>query len=71
MGGFLGCKPQGAWEKEVLLILKAVAANTLTVVVTAKGFLRAASSPPPLQQLQLPSPPTSQLLEVLPGNAVV
>ena len=71
MGGFLGCKPQCAWEKEDLLILDAVAANTLTAVVSAKGFLPAVSCPLPLQQLQLPSPATSQLLEVLPGNVVV
>ena len=71
MGGFLGCKPLCAWEKEDLLIFSAAAAKTLTAVVSAKGFLPAVSSLLPLQQVQLPSPATSQLLEVLPGNASV
>lgn len=63
MGGFLGCKPQCASGKEDLLTPNAVAANTRTAVVSAKGFLPAVSSTLPLQQLQRPSPAASQLLE--------
>lgn len=37
MEGFYGCKPQCVWEEEDPQILKAVAANTLTAVVSAKG----------------------------------
>lgn len=68
MGRFYVCKPQCVWKEENFPVLNAVAANTLTAVVSAKGFLPAVFSPSPFQQLQLPSPAVSQLLEALPVN---
>lgn len=68
MGGFYVCKPRCVREEEDLPVLNAIAANTLTAVVSAKGFLPSVFSPSPFQQLQLPSPAVSQLLEALPKN---
>lgn len=71
MGGFHGCKSQCVWEEEDLPILNAVAANTQTAVVSAKGFLSSLFSLCPLQQLQLPSPAVSQIVKAIPVNKEV